>query len=107
LSINSTEKQSAVIGSEEIVSSGKTYKTSAAAIFLFDEQGHAIWSAEQAGNFEALVGYLQSDAENRRQEVRDLSDALDHFKRAACPVLRSARMDSLTRGDIDSACGLH
>jgi hypothetical protein len=107
LSINGTGKQATVIGSQDIVSSGKTYKTSAASIFLFDDKGNSIWSAEQAGNLEMLVSYLQSDVENRRREVRDLSDQLDHFKKAVCPVLRTARMGVLTKSELDSACGLY
>jgi hypothetical protein len=32
---------------------------------------------------------------------------LDEFKDAVCPVLRTARMNEVTRTKLDSACGLH
>jgi len=39
--------------------------------------------------------------------LQSLKQELDDFKEAACPVLRSARIDEVTRVKLSYACSLH
>jgi hypothetical protein len=57
------------------------------------------------------IGALASDNDSRiramQNGVTSANPQLDEFKDAACPVLRTARMDETARMKLNSACGLH
>lgn len=67
-----------------------------------------------ADSLQALAGevaYLEQQEQMRRlqpnaDDVRRKLDELEEFKDAACPVLRTARMDDFARIKLNSVCGL-
>jgi hypothetical protein len=57
------------------------------------------------------IGALAADNDSRIRAMENgltgANPQLDEFKDAVCPVLRTARMNEVTRTKLDSACGLH
>jgi hypothetical protein len=51
---------------------------------------------------------IAADADNRSRtlDAQDLKNKMEEFEDAACPLLRTARMNETTRTKLDSACGL-
>ena len=104
LSVGGEKHDATVIDTQEIVSSGRTYTTSAAAIFLFDEKGNSIWSAEQAAILETAANYLNIQTQNLQLDADTQKQELHDFKEAVCPALRTARIDDITRTRLNTVC---
>ena len=97
-----------VIGSEELASAGKTYRTSAASVVLVNEKDSVIWSAERAREQALAVDYLKTEVEDLQSRLLNadhLQREFGEFKDAACPVLRETDVARQIKVKLDSACG--
>ena len=107
LFLGRNDSYSTVIGSTSLVTraTGKTHDTTAASVVLFDPKDNVIWSAPDASvDALAALNYSDSQITQLRNTLDDLKRQLGDFKDAACPILKTARVDELTSMRLHSAC---
>jgi hypothetical protein len=112
LLIGRNDGYSTVIGSTSLTTRAtrKTYDSSAASVVLFDPKGNVIWSAEQGEGAAGAVDYLSAQIQSLQVKLASADNSkqeLDDFEAAACPILKTARVDWSMRTKLDSAYGLH
>lgn len=70
-------------------------------------QALANQAAALAADDDSRIRAMQNGLSGANPELDDLRKELTKFKDAACPLLRTLRMDDTTRINLGYACGFH